>query len=135
MEEGAKESFCLLLWVANGGRLNAKGRPQFKKAESIRGYCSSPSDCSGCVLMQKEIAQYPIGRAFWVCPDCLTTLIKDAKARNLSFRLPGHYTEGQCQHAGCSRPAYTLGEIERPSRYSIFLQVIIYVLEEQHAGT
>lgn len=76
--------------------------------------------------MQREIACYPTGYAFWVCPACVTVLAKEAKAIGQPFHLPGHFTEGQCQYAGCTRPERTEGGEELPPRFSRFLQLIIY---------
>lgn len=126
MEEGAKEAFCLLLWAENGGKVDRKGRPLFGASGPTRGHCTTPYDCYGCTLMQREIARHPTGYAFWVCPACVTVLAKEAKAIGQPFHLPGHFTEGQCQYAGCTRPERTEGGEELPPRFSRFLQLIIY---------
>jgi hypothetical protein len=126
MEEGGKEAFCLLLWIANGGRVDSKGRPLFGSSGHARGNCATPYDCYGCELMQRELSQHAVGYAFWVCPECASVLVKDAKNRGVSFRLPGHFTEGQCQHVGCTRPERAEGEVVLPPRFSRFLQLIIY---------
>lgn len=131
MEEGSKEAFCLLLWLANGGKVNAKGKPIFQADSRARGYCSTPYDCYSCVLMRRELAEHPEGSAFWVCPACVSVLAKDAKTCGLSFHLPGHFTEGQCQYDGCTRPERTEGEEALPPRFSRFLQLIIYESPDQ----
>lgn len=126
MEEGVKEAFCLLLWAETGGRIDAKGQPIFGSGAPARGVCTEPYDCYGCPLMQKELARHPEGHAFWVCPACVSYLAKDAKAREVSFHLPGHYSEGQCQYAECTRPERVEGGEQLPARFSRFLQLIIY---------
>lgn len=126
MEEGVKEAFCLLLWSANGGRVNQLGKPVFDKSGQVRGSCSTPYDCFGCALMQQELSRHPPGYAFWVCPACVSVIVKQAKAGGASFHLPGHFTEGQCQYEYCDRPARVEGEEQLPPRFSRFLQLIIF---------
>jgi hypothetical protein len=126
MEEGVKEAFCLLLWAENGGKVDTRGRPAFNASGQTRGNCTTPYDCYGCALMQRELARHPVGYAFWVCPACVSVLAKDAKTREVSFHLPGHFTEGQCQYEGCTRPERVEGDEQLPPRFSRFLQLIIY---------
>jgi hypothetical protein len=80
----------------------------------------------------------------WVCPACLPEISKQAKHKNVSIHMTGHYAEGQCQYVGCLRPArleyrdinpmipdddttpWTEADlIERPRGYSMLLQLVI----------
>lgn len=135
-----KEAFCLLLWVHQGGRVNAKGRA-VKSGSGPSGYCDDPTDCCRCPLLQREISLHPTGHANWVCPACLTEISRKAKSQAKRIHMTGHYSEGQCQYVGCERPprleygdtnveaddiGWTEGDlVERPRGYSRFLQLII----------
>lgn len=125
MEEGAKEAFCLLLFISNGGRVDDKGRPVFARGVAARGLCAEPVDCYQCSLMQQEIARHPPGHAFWVCPACLTQVVKKAKKDGVPHHVTGHYTEGHCQYVGCERPPRQEGNEELARGYSRFLQLFI----------
>lgn len=151
---GDKEAFCLLLWGYQGGRVNAKGLPVSTPGVRASGYCDNPDDCYRCPLMQQEIVRHPPGHANWVCPACLKDVVAVAKAKDVPVRLTGHYTEGQCQYRGCTRPPrhefdvpsdhFLVGTedevedqmvhqsgwtdadlVERPRGYSRFLQLVI----------
>ncbi len=123
MEEGGKEAFCLLLWLANGGQLTSQGR--LDPRTRARGLCADPFDCFQCNLMQAEIARHPTGHAIWVCPGCVSDAIKEAKKRGAPFSLPGHFTEGICQFRGCARPSSIEAGVELPAGHSKFLQLFI----------
>ncbi len=123
-----KMAFCLLLWSARGG-LVARGQPVFS-ANAVSGDCDNP-ECYRCTLMQQEMAQHPQGHVNWVCPACLRDAIRVAKDKGVQAYLTGHYTEGQCQFVGCTRPARTEFDsetesyIEKPRGYSRYLQLVI----------
>lgn len=126
--EGNKESFCLLLWRSNGGRVtddlriarqgfNLEGEiPQYS-----RGYCTKPYDCYSCDILQEEIHKHPPGSVIWLCIDCVKQETQRCKEAERPFHLPGFYTEGHCQSPECERPAGPEGLI----RYSRFLQLFI----------
>lgn len=151
---GAKEAFCLLLWVHQGGQVNAKGLPVYTRNNRASGNCDNPDDCYRCQLMQQEIGRHPPGHANWVCPACLKDVVNIAKAKGVPIHLTGHYSEGQCQFVGCTRPPryefreadqFSVGEsedevesqlakqsgwtvedlIEKPRGYSRFLQLVV----------
>lgn len=150
---GDKEAFCLLLWSYQGGRINAKGLPISTPGARISGYCDNPNDCYRCPLMQREIQRHPEGHANWVCPDCLKEISRLAKIKGVSIHMTAHYTEGQCQFVGCTRPprveydsgslgpagtddeveGHLMGQpkwseadlVERPRGFSRFLQLVI----------
>jgi hypothetical protein len=64
-------------------------------------------------------------------PGLYWEVIKLAKAKGIPFNVPGHFTEGQCQWEGCTRPPRTEYDeefeqlVERPGRYSRLLQLFI----------
>jgi len=106
--------------------------------------CSKPWDCFDCPLMQQELSNHAPNELMWVCPSCITEVIKIAKSKGIPFHVPGHYTEGQCQYEGCTRPQRTeYGDddpkflvdpllpwanedlVERPAGYSKLLQLFI----------
>lgn len=137
-----QDVFCLLLWVSQGGSA-ANGQPIFSANRTASGYCGNP-ECYRCPLMQNEIAQHPAGHANWVCPACLRDVVQLGKDRGIQVHLTGHYTEGQCQFVGCTRPPrfeyrdaepFVEGDadsswiemdiVERPRGYSRFLQLVI----------
>ncbi len=150
---GDKEAFCLLLWGYQGGRVNAKSLPVSTPGVHASGYCDNPDDCYRCPIMQQEVARHPPGHANWVCPACLKDAVEKAKAKGVPIHLTGHYTEGQCQFVGCTRPPrfeFDVGQflpngtedevenllsqqtgwaqedlVERPRGYSRFLQLVI----------
>lgn len=122
-----KEAFCLLLWVSRGGR---------------RGSCDEPTDCYRCPLLQREISLHPAGYTNWVCPSCLQEISRKAKNQGKHIQMTGHYSEGQCQYKGCTRPSRLEyrdigieGDdetgwkendlVEVPRGYSRFLQLVI----------
>jgi hypothetical protein len=113
MEEGVPEAFCLLLW-------NASNHSQ--------GKCSRPYDCRDCPLMQMEISMHA-GQAIWVCPSCVSIVVKKAKKKGSSYILPGHYTEGVCQYKKCTRPPRKEGDVELPAGYSRLLQLFIGAID------
>ena len=119
-----KESFCPILWQANGGQITEDGRPALEQGELIRGYCTKPYDCFECSLMQNALANLPsMGvTAIWVCPACAGDAIKSAKSKNLEVSLPGYFTEGYCQRVDCQRP--TQSRDGDASRYSVLLQLL-----------
>ena len=126
-KEEVKE-FCTLLFIDHGGRVDDRGRPV---SSTSVGYCADPGDCYSCQLMQKELAQHPPGTARWICPACIGEVIKLSKEKGIPFNVPGHFTEGQCQWKGCSRPPRTEYDegfeqlVERPAGYSRLLQLFI----------
>ncbi len=142
---GDKEAFCLLLWSYHGGEVSPKGLPVSTPGTRISGYCDNPDDCYRCPLMQRELARHPPGQANWVCPACLKEVVKAGKSKGVPVHLTGHYTEGQCQFVGCTRPPrveYAAGSeeavddqlsqewtkddlVEKPRGYSRFLQLVI----------
>lgn len=125
-----KDAFCLLLWVAQGGPV-IDGQPSFSANRTASGRCDDPCDCYRCPLMQQELAQHPAGMTHWVCPACLSDVLRRAKEKGVSVNLAGHYTEGQCQYVGCTRPPRTEFDeqleviVERPRGFSRFLQLVI----------
>jgi hypothetical protein len=127
MEEGGKEAFCLLLWFSNGGRLTPTGKVDTRI--QTRGLCSTPYDCSGCQLMQEEIARHQSGHAMWLCPTCVNDAVREAKTKSIPYLLPGHFTEGFCQYKSCTRAAMRLGKEEIQARFSAFLQLFIGALD------
>jgi hypothetical protein len=112
--EKGKESFCPLLWISNGGQMTSdlkRLRLQFDY-EGVdnryhRGYCTTPSDCAGCIHMREEMAKHDSKKVFWLCPDCVSPVLKNHRAAGVPFVLPGYFTEGQCQNPSCPRPAPT----------------------------
>lgn len=137
-----KEAFCLLLWIHQGGQVDARGRRVASQEVAASGYCDEPTDCYRCPLMQLEISRHPPGHANWVCPACLTEVSKKAKSQEKSIFMTQHYSEGQCQYVGCTRPPrleyrdadpFSDGDkpwteedlIERPRGYSRLLQLVI----------
>lgn len=127
---GRKEAFCLLLWKYQGGKISPKNIPVRVPEIHASGACDEPNDCYRCPLMQIEIARHLPGYANWVCPDCLNSVVQIAKIRNVAIHFTGHYTEGQCQFIGCTRPERVElgdeGEMQQfPSNYSRFLQLVI----------
>lgn len=129
MQEGAKEAFCLLLWRATGGTFDSRMRPLIEQGDGYvhypRGYCTRPYDCFECVLMQQELSMHPDDEKMWVCPTCVSEVVKLARIAGARCDLVGHYTEGFCQFPSCTRPAVVIGELEQPERFSRFLQLII----------
>lgn len=123
--EGGKEAFCLLLWSSNGGQFDPKGRPYLERGSYSRGNCTRPHDCFTCPLMQEELAQHPPEEVCWVCPACLSEVAKQAKEQSFEFRLPGYFTEGQCQYRRCQRPARVEEGVELPRGWSRFLQLVL----------
>ena len=119
------KAFCVLLFVSNGGQVDERGKPIFKRGWRTRGNCRDPGDCDGCPLMQQELAKYAPSSIMWVCPVCIRELTRQAKEQGMSFLAPGYFTEGLCQYEGCSRPARTEGGEELPARYSHLLQLFI----------
>lgn len=75
--------------------------------------------------MQNELSFYNPSHVLWVCPDCITDVVRDAKRRGIEYRIPGHYTEGQCEYSGCTRPPRTEGDEELGPGYSRLLQLFI----------
>ena len=122
---GAKEVFCLLYWGANGGQVDSSGKPIFQPGNRVGGLCPEPEDCRQCSLMQRELAFHNPQHVLWVCPDCIGTVIKEAKRRGISFRVPGHYTEGSCEYVHCERPPRTEDGEELGPGYSRMLQLFI----------
>ncbi len=127
---GRKEAFCLLLWQHQGGEVNASNIPIRTPEARTSGMCDEPYDCYRCPLMQQEIAQHLPGHTNWVCPGCLKDVVQVAKHKNIEMYLTGHYSEGQCQFIGCTRPArIELGDDgearQFPCNYSRFLQLVI----------
>lgn len=127
-----KEAFCILLWRYQGGRIDSSGRKPIFSKSGPSGFCDDPTDCYRCSLLQQEISFHPPGHANWVCPSCLTEVSRKSKDTGKYIRITGHYSEGQCQYVGCTRPARTeLHEesettiIELPKGYSRFLQLVI----------
>jgi hypothetical protein len=123
--EGQGEAFCLLLWAANGGNIDGRGRPTRERDQYSRGNCTRPHDCYTCPLLQNELALHPPEEVFWACPQCIAEIAKEAKKQKMSLRLPGYYTEGQCQYKGCTRPARVEDGVELPPGFSRFLQVVL----------
>lgn len=124
-----KEANCILLWIHQGGSVN-KGRPVFDRNTRVSGTCDLPVDCYRCPLMQREIALHPPGHANWVCPMCLGDAAKVTKAKGAELVMTGHYSEGQCEFVGCTRPGRVeLGDdgntYEFPRGYSRLLQLVI----------
>ena len=139
--EGGKEAFCLLLWRRNGGvvtpelKINKQAFDQEGVLQRyIRGYCTRPWDCFSCPDMQDELKQYEPGKAVWLCSDCADLAISQVRSAGLPHRLPGYFTEGQCQNTACPRPAIVTadGSIMKddqgndlPPGWSPFLQLFI----------
>lgn len=116
--DGVQQAFCTLLWRANGGEVDKRGQPIFRrKEEPIRGYCTRAYDCYTCSLMQEELRNYPPDHVTWVCPDCASHLKKRARGVGAHLVMPGFYTEGYCQSPFCRR--------EPEARLSPILQVVI----------
>lgn len=116
-----KEAFCQLLLQYRQG--------QYSMGMTVSGYCDEPTDCHRCFLLKHEISLHPPGFTNWVCPACLTEVVKKMKQKNMYVKLTGHYSEGQCQYIGCRRIAREepgeSGVIQLPKGYSRFLQLII----------
>ena len=95
-----------------------------EQGRSIRGYCSRPWDCYTCPLFQEEVSyETSIGTtALWVCPDCASDVIKEARANGKKAKLPGFYGEGYCQRPECQRPLHASDPAA--ARYSIMLQIV-----------
>ncbi len=127
-----KEAFCILLWRYQGGLVDPSGRKPIFSNSGSSGFCDEPTECYRCSLLQREISFHPPGHANWVCPACLTEVSKKAKSTGKNIRITGHYSEGQCQYIGCTRPPRReLREdsetdlIDLPKGHSRFLQLII----------
>lgn len=123
--------------------MDESGRKLVASGRGPSGSCDEPTDCYRCPLLQREISMHPPGQANWVCPACLTEVSRKAKNAGKSIHITGHYSEGQCQYVGCTRPpriefrdagveaddegaGWTAADlVERPRGYSRFLQLII----------
>jgi hypothetical protein len=86
---------------------------------------------------------HPAGYTHWVCPSCLSEISRKAKNQGRQIHITGHYSEGQCQYIGCTRPprleyrdigieagddeaGWTENDlVELPKGYSRFLQLVI----------
>jgi len=148
--EGVPQAFCPLLWVYNGGRMNAKGRPMakvcsrcqgtgwtqeqeacedceqtgFDQYTRVVGCCDRPYDCATrCELMENELRHQDPSMIWWLCPPCVLAATSWAKAAQSLLALPGHYTEGPCQSGACERPGSLVLHL-RP-RESGFLQLVL----------
>ncbi len=126
--EGSKQAFCMLLWINNGGTVNHRGQPLATGPGRVTGNCTTPFDCYSCALMQQELINLNKAgkQTIWVCPSCLDEVIKQMKNNSQFFHLPGHFTEGQCQYDLCQRTERLEGADIIPSKYSRFLQLLIY---------
>lgn len=113
--EGVQLAFCPLLWRANGGRTDEKGKPVFGGGEMTRGVCTRAYDCDSCGHMQEELSHHPPGTVWWVCPACTSRLKKRSRGIGDHLHLPGFYTEGECQNPSC----------HREDKHSGFLQLIL----------
>ena len=118
------ESFCQLLWAANGGQVNQKGIP-IPGRGFIRGYCRRSKDCALCPIMAQELVQHPAEAQAWLCTDCVNTVSVRAKERRMKGVLLGHYTEGYCQNPAC----WMISRIGEP-RYSVLLQLVLGPIRE-----
>ena len=111
------DAFCPILWQANGGLFNKKGRPIFN-GDGIEGNCRNPGDCAYCKYMQASLLSLSDQgiASLWVCPACVSEIRESARENNITYRFPGFYTEGFCQRPLCSR----VGD----DKLSIVLQLI-----------
>jgi hypothetical protein len=116
------KTFCLLLWVENGGLVDQHGVPYLDphEVDYVRGSCTRASDCERCAVMARELVRHPEGSYAWLCPECAAVVATRAKERRIKGVLPGHYTEGWCQNPGC----WMFSRLSEP-RYSIFLQLAL----------
>ena len=81
-ENPIRVAFCPLLFSANGGEFDQKGRPIFRQLQEarkfIRGKCDEAYDCGECELLvrwcnERAAEGFHIG---WECVHCL----KETKA-------------------------------------------------------
>ena len=130
------ETFCLLLWQKNGGRVTPDGEPVLERDRPVRGYCpdkkrhprSAPWDCYECPILQESIAHMAtLGyRSAWICPDCAGDATKEVRALGLKAALPGYYGEGYCQREQCQRPLHARHGEGEAARHSILLQLFMW---------
>lgn len=120
--DGVQQAFCILLWRANGGAVDANGKPQFK-SDPVRGICTRAYDCSTCGLMQQELRFQKPFESWWVCPSCASTLKSRRDAKGEHLQLLGFYTEGECQSPACTR--------EGEYKFSILLQLVLGDIREE----
>ena len=115
----AKESFCLVMWRANGGLIDRDGLPTGPLVESL---CAAAEDCANCKFMQAMLNSREEGVNYlWVCPACADESLSNSKELGIYAQLPGYYTAGYCQRPLCRRR-----DSEMPgAEYSCFLQLLL----------
>ena len=129
----AKKSphFCILYWVSNGGEVDSKGNPVFRRSNASGTCPRDPEDaeesgCKTCPLMQHELSFHNPRFVMWVCPACIAEVTKIAREMNSPVRLPGYYSSGICEYSGCTRAPLVINNEEiTPAKYSSVLQLFI----------
>lgn len=127
---GQKESFCSLLWRANGGSIDSDGRPINPNSRGqivlvtdedveldeetavqtgterryVRGMCTMEYPCTKCPLLLDELRWHSPDTLHWICPSCILEVSRTAKGLGRRLILPGYFAEGECTYRGCTRP-------------------------------
>jgi hypothetical protein len=119
MSDPVRLAFCPILFGANGGQFDARGKPLFE--EGVRGTCDMPFDCGQCPHMSRWL-QVCVDQGWvvgWECQACLKNeepqlgedgnweaFREERRRLRESRKIPGFYQSGRDPTLSPDDPAY-----------------------------